>query len=1013
MDKLDKAKVNSDVIKSSIKIQIRQSKSTVANTHEASQPSKHYDSFLLPQSLSVKTSILNQVNQKSSAKTINSQQFSSRSTVKRSQWQSALTSKTNKPIQETLFLVGNSKRSSETKLSQRSWSTSSMASSNIASPTVLIKPTPSVVENSKPIMTSTRTLQQSPRPTSDIEIAPLATARTSSTQILLQTSRIESSLTKSSAQQSSVQSSLHSIMKTSEPILLKGSSTMSPQSAISRKILISETLSDDIRKTTRILDRSVSTTKTKGLSTFTTSYLPVDFSPTVETSSTADSFEKTNAMMTENNILTSSPSLAAQSLLSSFKISKSQTTSTSKADEAVMTAQLFPTSMLYSTTRSILSKEDQTKISTAKKDAIVPTSSKPVQASAIFSDFSKSVESMHSVLIHSQEGMIPPSATLSAASLATQEPQHNASPSRSVIVPNLSTILSLSEHKMSSSISHVTQRQSTVSSSTTLQLHPSASNTPIALDASSFADSYRRSIPTLDRKSATLESTEFAHIQSTVAKRALSASLSTVTPSSSVLSQHKSVTPSNSPSNSFIRLSTASVVNSTLPDNVVSTISIAASTASKTKRVDASNILQSEVITLMPSPKATEEITGTSKIAVAASPSKTVIQSSIMAENRSSSGTKMPSNIYSTPMLSKMDIQTTSVRQPVSKTTLATSRTSEQSLFPIKESASLTVTTSKLLIVSLKLSVTVTPDMQRSSESVISSKSSLIVWPNLTSTNTPSLKRSSIYSPSPSMSIATFSSILTTKFIIKPITTTTSPLTPKIELITASKTIFATVSRNYSSAVKLSISPSGTRSTATTVRAVYPSSVTRASPFTTIHSTNQTILPSRSLQKLTVIQSPNTSTKWASTFIPSVTTTTKTTTATTTVKDKVTIVTTTLRSTTAMTMKTTIRVSTTTTSTTTTPPPTTATTIPVGPTSRGPVTEKPTTEQSPTTQNEGTTPQPPVFTDPEVLTKELAAYAASINIHFRVIFPGIEEADRLQIVAQRFDHRVSGKSFAF
>lgn len=999
MDKIDKSNINSDVIKPNLKTQIRQSKSTVANIQRSSQPSINYDSRSHPASLSVTRSILNQINGESTARPIDSQPFSFSSTVRRSQQQTTLTSSTDSLGQATSSLMENSKTSSRMKSSQRPLLESNTASSKITSSTILIKPTPSVVLNSNPVMTSATTLKQSPKP------------KSTSSKDLLQTSKIEPSLTKSSAKESSVQSSVQISMKNSKPILLKVSSSIGSISSTSRKILISETVSDNFLEPTAKLDRSGSTSKTKGLSSFTTSFVPVEFSQIFvsgigKTSSSTyeKGFEITKATMMENN--TSSPSPPAPSLLSSLTSSKIQTTSNSQTDSALVTNRLSSTPPLSSATRSIIFNTEK---QTVTKDVFPPASSKPIEASTTFSEISKLVESKHSVLKHSQEGTIYPSVALSTVSFATPVQHHESTtlpPSRSVAVLNLNTMLPLSIYTTSSSVGHVTQRQSTI---TILPLHPSASNTPIVFNPSSFADAHKTAIPTSDAKTANHERTtltQFTDMKSMKATEALSASQSTKSQSPSFSSQHQSIAPSNS----FIKVPT----NSTSEVN-----STAVPTASKTNVVGASNILRSEAVTQTVSHEATEQITSSSKIAKAGTPSITVIRPSTTVTNRSTSviNTATPSQNY-TPMLSKMDVQTTSVLQSVSKTTSTTSSILERSSYLVKDVVSVTVKS----FFSSGIPTTFTPVLQRSSRSMISSKS-LDVSSKLSTTVTSSLKRLSSYFASSSMSLATFSPILSTKFIIKPLPTTTSILTPKSELITASKTLFATVSRNHSSAMKLSISPSGNRNTTPTDREVYPSSVTRASPFTTVHATSQMIIPSQSRP----------SSKLPTTFIPSLTTLTATASTATTAKDKVTIAKTTLRPNTVMTLKTTIRTSTTTPTTTmksrvsivpTTLRATTATTMkttirtttatiptPVGPTSKGPVTEKPTTERSPTTQHEGSTPQPPVMTDPEVLTKKLASYPTSINIHFRVIFPGIEEADRLRIVAQRFDHRVSGKFF--
>ena len=77
---------------------------------------------------------------------------------------------------------------------------------------------------------------------------------------------------------------------------------------------------------------------------------------------------------------------------------------------------------------------------------------------------------------------------------------------------------------------------------------------------------------------------------------------------------------------------------------------------------------------------------------------------------------------------------------------------------------------------------------------------------------------------------------------------------------------------------------------------------------------------------------------------------------------------------------------------------TTATTTPAT-TIRSTQKERPATEPR-------VTSQPPIYIgEPKVHTKLIAKYVSALNIEFDVSFPGISEAYRMQIIAQKYDHR--------
>ena len=80
-----------------------------------------------------------------------------------------------------------------------------------------------------------------------------------------------------------------------------------------------------------------------------------------------------------------------------------------------------------------------------------------------------------------------------------------------------------------------------------------------------------------------------------------------------------------------------------------------------------------------------------------------------------------------------------------------------------------------------------------------------------------------------------------------------------------------------------------------------------------------------------------------------------------------------------------------------------------------PITPQGTTQKErPVTEPRTTSQQPIYIGEPTVHTKLLAKYQFALNMEFHVSFPGIAEAYKMQIVAQKYDHRIiSGKYFHF
>ncbi|XP_065056870.1 mucin-22-like [Rhopilema esculentum] len=110
-----------------------------------------------------------------------------------------------------------------------------------------------------------------------------------------------------------------------------------------------------------------------------------------------------------------------------------------------------------------------------------------------------------------------------------------------------------------------------------------------------------------------------------------------------------------------------------------------------------------------------------------------------------------------------------------------------------------------------------------------------------------------------------------------------------------------------------------------------------------------------------------------------------------------------------VTMDTTSRISTALTTATTSTATTiiTASTLTPRTTSKTKTTWPPTTEGEPVT-DKMTTSKPVFIGVPEIHTKKLDSYPTAVNIEFHVVFPGIQEAYKLQIVAQRHGHLIFG-----